>query len=301
MVRYRSIARAWNVRRQCTAPSNRRHQRISRDRQASVSVIAALALPVCLGVMGLGIDVSQWAMVRQRLQGIADLAALAGAGRYAYTLDSTQALSAASGVAEVNGLPVGAASAPTSGYSATFAFSSSPPRVSVTIQRQVSLSFARLLTSATTQAVSATAVAQVFQRANGSQACVLGLQGFSNHQTSGTDLTFNGNTDTNMAGCDLRSDAGITFNGNFSADVPQIIASGTITANGSKLSCPTGGDCDAQLTGMPQIPDPFAGSYGSLLDAIPSGSSSLNFNGNGTASYSPGSYQSISFNGNGSV
>ncbi|MBB2172071.1 pilus assembly protein TadG-related protein [Gluconacetobacter asukensis] len=43
-----------------------------------MALLVALALPVLMGVLGLGIDVSYWAMTRLELQRVADIAAVAG-------------------------------------------------------------------------------------------------------------------------------------------------------------------------------------------------------------------------------
>ncbi|GAA4476183.1 hypothetical protein GCM10023157_06560 [Gluconacetobacter asukensis] len=51
---------------------------IASDRRGAVALLVALALPVLMGVLGLGIDVSYWAMTRLELQRVADIAAVAG-------------------------------------------------------------------------------------------------------------------------------------------------------------------------------------------------------------------------------
>ena len=90
--------------------SLRRAQPLPRDRRASVTLIAAIAMPVCVGVMALGIDVSYWEVKQIQLQRIADVAALAGSVRYSQTNNATSAVRSAASVAELNGVPAGTGS-----------------------------------------------------------------------------------------------------------------------------------------------------------------------------------------------
>jgi uncharacterized membrane protein len=69
--------------------------------------MTALAMPVSLGVMALAINISDWDLTRVRLQRIADIAAMAGAGRYAQTWNGPAAVTTAANVAELNGVPTG--------------------------------------------------------------------------------------------------------------------------------------------------------------------------------------------------
>jgi hypothetical protein len=298
------------------------------DRRATVAVLAALAIPVCLGVLGLGIDVSHWAAIRMELQRTADIAALAGAARYAVTADATKALATAATVAELNGLPAGTRTASANGlaetsggYASGFSFAPDPPRFTATIQAAVPLTFLRLLTPAATQTIAARAVAQVVPRQSGGQACVLTLDGLATGDTAASGLTVSGgqNTVVGMPACDLRSDASIGFNGNPSIDVANIVASGTI---GGAPTCPSGGACNLQAAGVPQLPDPFVANYGPALAAMPgtlipqpSGASlappsagsayaSLSFGDKSSTTLSPGIYYvagTISINGSATV
>ena len=51
----------------------------ARDRSGSVAVMAALAMPVLIGVTGLGVEVSYWYLTQRSMQNAADSAAIAAA------------------------------------------------------------------------------------------------------------------------------------------------------------------------------------------------------------------------------
>jgi hypothetical protein len=277
--------------------------------------------PVLIGVMGLGIDVSYWTTTRTQLQRIVDVAAMAGAARYASVSDSSKAVITAADVAELNGLPAGtrstSANSVTESYgdwSAIFTFASSPATVTATLQRKVSPVFSAIALSSKV-AIGARAVAQVGPRSDAGQACVLALAGYPNGITTPDDIIVSGNVSITLNGCDLRSDASMQFNGNVSLNVPHMVASGTIDTKGNVTTCPQGQTC--LLTGQPKIPDPFSDRYGPLLSVPssivsqppgatisppPAGTaySSLSFNG-GTIKFMPGIYYvagSVSFGGN---
>jgi len=303
--------------------------RLRTDRRGAISAVTTLILPILVGVMALGFDISYRAVVRAELQRVADVSALAGAGKFASSLNSSSAITTAANVIELNGFPVGARGGngtttltDTYGnYSATVTYTS-PGKIAVTAQRVVSLLFSNMFLPASVQTVAASATAQLSARASGNQSCALALNGFSNSITTTDNLTISGGKNTNiqMSGCNLRSDASTQFNGAPMVGVPNIVASGTISGSYTQNCLPGQSPCDQQSTSMPQVPDPFASAYGSLLNvrgtttAQPSGTSfgpapagmvysSLSF-GSNTYNLSPGIYYvagSISFSGNGTV
>ena len=303
--------------------------RLKSDQSGTISAVTALILPIMIGVMALGFDISYRAAVRSQLQRTADIAALAGAGLYASTVSASSALTAAANVIELNGFPVGTRGGngtstltDTYGnYSASISFTS-PGTITVTAQRVVSLIFSHMFLLTSSQTVSATAAAQISPRASGNLSCALALNGSSNSITTTDNLTISGGKNTNiqMSGCNLRSDASIQFNGTPTVGTPNIVASGAIGGSYNQ-NCQAGQTpCDQQSISMPQVPDPFASVYGGVLGVsgtpisqpagtsfgpAPPGSvySSLSF---GSADYtlSPGIYYvagPVSFGGDGSV
>lgn len=273
----RRIGTAINSRVRCFAGPNAGGCGLS-SRRAAVAIVVAVSLPILLGGMALGIDVSYWATVRVELQRTADIAAMAGAAKYAATYRSSVALTTAANIAELNGLPVGARGGDGvttltdqyGAYAATFVFSASPVEVTATVREAVPYFFGRILVSAPSQTIGATAVAQISPRTVSTQACVLGLNGFSSGITTTDDLTISGgkNTSIAMTGCDLRSDGSINFNGSPGLAVPYLIASGA-TSGSYDNQCESTTGCDQQITGVPQIPDPLASKYGQAL-SVPS-------------------------------
>jgi Flp pilus assembly protein TadG len=299
---------------------------IRNDQRGTVAVLAALAMPVCVGVMALGIDVSNWAMTRVQLQRLADIAAMAGASRYAETLDGPAAVTSAANVAELNGVPAGTRTGSfttmlTDNYgdwTTSYAFSSVTTTITVTVRTQAPIWFGRLFTSATKQPIAAVAVAQIFPRTSGGQACVLGLKGDSTGITTFVDLSISGNTSVTSKTCGVRSDGSLQVNGNASLQVPTVVASGTISVGGNgSITCPSGTSC--QQGGDPQVPDPFYTAYNSQIGIPATGnagimvgttlnpglySSAINLGGNDSYTLSPGTYYvngSISISGNASV
>ncbi len=301
------------------------------DRRGTIALLTALALPTLVMLLGLGIDVSYWATSRVELQRIADVAAMAGAAKYASTSSASASLTTAADVAEVNGQPVGTRGGDGtamltdtgSGYSTTVTYSS-PASIGVAMRRSVPLMFAQvMLPGATTQTIGATAVAQAVPRTGG-QACVLALEGIGNGVTTNDDINLSGNTTVTLAGCDLRSNASMAFSGNAHVDVADIVASGTIATSGNvNLTCTSGqSPCDQQMKGVQQIPDPLSGPYGGALalgqtmvtqpsgtaplSPLPAGQAykSLSFSGNGAYTLNPGVYYvagSVSVSGNASL
>ena len=320
-----------DIRKEHTLPrAGARHfSRFRTEQRGAISAVTALILPIMIGVVALGFDISYRAVIRCQLQKAADISALAGAGQYASTVSSSSALTTTADVIELNGFPVGTRGGDGTttltdnygNYSASISFTS-PGTITVTAQRVVSLMFSHMFLSTSSQTVSASAAAQISPRASGNLSCALALNGSSNSLTTTDNLMISGGKNTNiqMSGCNLRSDASIQFNGTPTVGTPSIVASGTI-AGSYDQNCRAGQTpCDQQSTSMPQVPDPFASKYGGALNVSgtpisqpsgttfgppPAGSvySSLSFGPN-DYTLSPGIYYvagSVSFGGNGSV
>lgn len=298
--------------------------RFQSSQRGNVAVLAAFAMPACVGVMALGIDVSNWAMTRVQLQRLADVTAMAGASRYAETLNGPAAVSSAANVAELNGVPAGTRTGSgtatlTDNYGDwTTSFSDSGSTIASTVQMSAPIWFGRIFTSATKQPITARAVAQVFPRTSGGQACVLGLKGDSTGITTIVDVTISGNTSITSSTCGVRSDGSLQVNGNASIAVPTVVASGTISVGGNgSIACQSSTPC--QQGGDPQIPDPFYSAYNSQLGIPATGnagsssgttlspglySSGLSLSDNNTYTLNPGVYYvegTISIGGNASV
>jgi Flp pilus assembly protein TadG len=305
-----------------TLPPRPQRRWLSIDSRAGVALLTALTAPALFVVMGLGIDVSYWAAVRLELQRTVDVAAMAGAAKYASTHSSSSALSTTANVAELNGLPVGTRGGDgittltdnySNSYSATASFLTGPLRISMTMQRSVPVFFGQVMTSIATAPVSATAIAQIILRPPTAPPCIFGLQGYSTGNTGGDDVIFAGSSSVTLSnGCEVRSNGNIRNNGN--PTVPNV----AMVASGACSSLPAGTNC---VGGMPQMADPFAATYGGLLtvpasmtsqsnnstiDPPPTGYAyyDLTFNGNRTFTLNPGIYYvagDITINGKATV
>ncbi|GBQ29000.1 TadE family protein [Gluconacetobacter sacchari DSM 12717] len=235
-----------------------------RRSRGSVTLLVALALPALLAVLGLGIDIAYWAMTRQEVQRIADLAALAGVARYGAGGQASEALNVAASVAELNGLPAGLRGGDgattltdTAGaYAATITFIA-PATLAVTIVKTVPRLFSALFLTSGTQPVAARAVARLLPRAHGGHACLLALSGAG-------ETVLDDGASLRMAGCDLRANGTMTLGAVSAVDVANLVAGGTIGPEGNDV-CPA-------LTCIQyaaQAADPYAALYGPLL-AVPS-------------------------------
>ena len=74
------------------------------DRRGAVTLIVALALPVIVGVLGLGTEVGYWYALRAEMQRAVDLTVHAGAVEYADSGDQQSAVEAAYSAAMLNGI-----------------------------------------------------------------------------------------------------------------------------------------------------------------------------------------------------
>lgn len=140
--------------------------------------MTALVMSVCLGLIGLGIDVSYWGLVRIELQDTADVAAIAGALSYQSTSNAQTAATVAAGVAELNGA-TGAAGRTWNAATRTLSDNQITAQivagirnpadiaVEVSIRRSVPLFFARVLSSQRLTTVSANSWAEAGQSGGG--------------------------------------------------------------------------------------------------------------------------------------
>ena len=201
--------------------------------------MTALVMSACLGVMGLGIDISYWGLVRIEQQRIADVAAIAGALSY-QTADAKTAAAAAADIAEINGA-TGAASRAWNPTTYTLADNQITARIvagvrnpadkamQVTVQQSVPLFFSRVLSSQRLTTISASAWAELGQ-GNASQPCVLALNGIATGGTAQNDVTLSGPARLKLGKCSLRSNGGISITGNTLITVPTgIFAAGTVS------------------------------------------------------------------------
>jgi Flp pilus assembly protein TadG len=228
------------------------------DRRGVVAVLVGFLAPVLVMALGLGIEVSRWAVVKVELQRIADAAALAGAFDYEHqtTNASQTAVAAALNLAELNGITAPVAAQIVAGPRNP----NSDTAVRVTVSRQVPLFLAQIFTSATSQTISATAVAELIPAATGAAACMLALQGSVNGVDPPVDITLSGNALVTGSNCVLRSNGDVNLNGNAEVTAAGIVAAGVVSSSKNQVT-----GSITQNAG--QISDPFA-SDTALTDAL---------------------------------
>ena len=230
--------------------------------------MAAIATPVLLGAVAVGVEVGNWSAVQLSTQRVADMTALAAGQSFASGATIQQAANAGANIAELNGA-TGAQSrfwnATTnvlSDGSITVAYvtgvhSSSDPAFQATVRTSVPLIVARLVSTATSQTLTARATGEVqsIQAWGGPQPCVAALKTAAQ---GGTGITYSGWATMNAYDCSIRSNAGLTETGSGAWNTAGIYAAGSIsipfwvsdTNNSGKTLTPTANDGT--------IPDPYA-------------------------------------------
>ena len=213
---------------------------LRKDSRAATALMFALALPVILAAVGLGINVGYWADVSIGLQRTADMAALAGGETY-YTGSAAQlAAEQAANVAELNGESGGATRSwntttqvLTDGnitvqvmsgvrYAGDVAFR-------VTVRQSVPVFLSGFLRTASSENLGATALAEVI---TGYPSCMISLAGAVNGATTATGTTLSGHTDVAVTNCAIRSDSAANISGDVTVTGEAIYAGGSIGING---------------------------------------------------------------------
>ena len=160
----------------------------------NVTVVAALAFPVLMGIAGLAIEYGDGLMRRASQQHVADAAAYAGALAYATNSSTADMQTAAQSIATLNGL---AASA----VAVTLIASPSGDgnqAVQATVVTSAPLVFSRAIALGSTLVVASRAAAEL---APGASSCVFALS------PSGSGITLSGGTSLSAPACGVASNA----------------------------------------------------------------------------------------------
>lgn len=167
------------------------------SRAGNVTVIAALAFPVLIGVAGLAIEYGDGLMRRASQQHVADAAAYAGALAYSQSSSAAAMQTAAQSIATLNGLSASAVSvsliASPSG--------SGNQAVRAVVQTSAPLVFSRVLALGSTLVVNSTAAAEL---APGASSCVFALA------SGGSGITLSGGTNLSAPACGVASNATVS-------------------------------------------------------------------------------------------
>lgn len=197
-----------------------------RDDKANAIMLFGLAMPVVLGASGVAVDVSVWVKQKDRLQVVADLAAVAGVkeltGSGTLTSKATTAATVAKAYVDVN--------APN--LTRSVAVDTSTLAVKVSVQEPAFLSFANLfgITPFDLAASSSAVVGDLDARP-----CILALD-----ETAKVGVTFTGTSKFEAVGClvwsNSLSEKSIEVGGTTTVKVSHMCAAGEIVVNGSSNS-----------------------------------------------------------------
>lgn len=233
--------------------------------RGSVTLMTALLAPVLAMAVGLGVEVSNWAVTQIRVQRTADVAAVAGMISYNKTGNVQTSATTAAKLAEVNGAS-GTATPTWSSGSQTLTDNNVTVQVTngvrnsankamqVTVRQPVALSIAKIFSSISSVTVTANGYAELIPSSGSSvQPCMLALAGSNVGIATGTDITFTGDITINTPNCSVRSDAGVSIGGNTSITTAGLYAGGSITINGNSATV-----SGPKYQNAGQVPDPYA-------------------------------------------
>ena len=224
--------------------SSGRVRQVWRDRRGNVALITALLLPVFLGIIGLGVEVSHWSVVEVELQRTADIAALA-AGR---VLNSTgnvyTAMTAGLNLAEINGIAASTRSwnAGTGTLSDTLVTAQlvsgirnpADSAIKVTAQRSVPVFLVALFLGSGSVTISASGWAELIQVAAGTpQPCVVGLAQLPlPSQPHIVGVSVSGGAHLSAGNCAIRANADVAVSGSGQIASSVVYSGGDIDVQG---------------------------------------------------------------------
>jgi Flp pilus assembly protein TadG len=250
------------------------------DKRGAIIVLFALTLPILVGAVGLGVEVTLWFNTKRSLQTAVDAAAIGGAyslnddnGTAAVTSDATTEATSNGYDASTDSISVNLP--PTSG-----SYTADTTAVEVSMTRSVNLLFSGLFLD-NAVSISARAVANA-PVSSTDEACVLALD------TTGAAVSVGGSGDVTFSNCDVASnssDSGaLTVSGAGDLNVDCYSVVGDVNV-GAGLT--TDGGCSG-TTGGSAIDDP----YSTLADPDDGGcdSNGLTHNANTVVTIGNGSY-----------
>jgi hypothetical protein len=214
--------------------------------RGTISIIAAAALPVVVGLAALATEYSQVLLLQSQAQRVADESAYAAALDYASSRSLATAASTASSVVALNSFP---------GMSATTTLVSSPSgdgnsAIKVVTSTSLTLALAQVIQRTSSVPVSATAYAEVVSSQSG---CVIALQ------SAGSGISLSGGARINATAC------GVASNNTVSVPCGTTITTPSVTYGSSAApSQPCSGISPPSGTGSvsytrAQTADPLAG------------------------------------------
>ena len=265
-----------------TMKANRRYMigrlaRLIKDDRGAIVILFALMLPIIVGFVGIGVEVTSWYKVRRNMQTAADAAAITAAVERGLGSSATIISSEATREAARNGYDSTSDTITISNPPLTGDHIGDDAYVEVTINHPIETLFSGMfLTSAvstTTRAVATTS--------GDSEACVLAL---SSTASQAIDV---GSATVSMSGCGVvaNSDASNAVNvqpGTLEVDCISTV--GSVDGNGTITTT----ECTSPVEGATAVTDPFAD-----ID-VPVYDNTGCLTGNGNNAYAPADGETIS-------
>jgi Flp pilus assembly protein TadG len=215
-----------------------------RDRRGNVALVTALLMPVFLGMIGLGVEVSHWSVVQLELQRTADIGALAAASVLNETASAYAAATAALNMAEVNGVAAstrtwnaGTATLSDALVAAQLVSGIRNPAdqaFRVTVRSVVPLFLVNLFLSASSVTVSANSWAELVQRATATpQPCIVSLVPLpAAGQPHVIGVSISGAAHLNAGNCAIRGNADVSVSGSGQVTSSAVYAGGEVDVTG---------------------------------------------------------------------
>lgn len=216
-----------------------------KDNAGALAPMAAVLLPVLLGMTGLGVDAGFWMMQKRNLQAAVDAASISAAWEYAHGITDQQTLDeTALRSAEINGYKSASADSSITVQSETI---NGYDRIQVLLRQPDNSYFSRILFKKDVF-VSVSATSEIIP--NPYPPCVLSLS-----QSAPEAIIVDSNSSIDVTGCSIQAnssaDNALVTSGNAGLSAEHICVNGGYEQNNQSTASP-----DPQTT-CPDILDPF--------------------------------------------
>lgn len=224
--------------------------RFLKNQGGAIAVVAAIVIPVVIGFVGVGAEVSFWYFNQRKIQNSADAAAYAAAVQL--RIDASHAAMEIAGLdaASRSGFEAGIGTSQFNAPPATGAFTAATA-VEVTLNENVPRLFTALFAEGTVP-MSGRAVALI---TSARPACILALD-----PAAAGAVLFSGTSETLLENCDVAANSispeAIMIQGGGDLETDCIAAVGGVSASGS--SDLVLNECDAPVENTHEFPDPYA-------------------------------------------
>jgi hypothetical protein len=204
---------------------NRIFHRFLRHEAGQIAIMTGLLMPVLIGGLGLGAEVSYWYFNQRKLQNAADVAAYAGAVQLRVGQDRPRIEAATLGAAVKTGYDESIGVITTNIPAATGAFAGDANTVEVIVRENTPRLFSSLFFDDAVP-MSGRAVARLTQ---GNDACILALD-----PNARGAITFSGSSDSLLLECNVHANSlatdAISVEGNGRVQTPCSSTSGNVSA-----------------------------------------------------------------------